>query len=59
MSSEYCPMCENDVPFSDTIHLLIHTRDEDTGIIDHYICRTCYEEQLFPLFTSETTGSPD
>ena len=49
MALETCGICREEVPFADTVHVLIHTRGE-VGVIDHYICRDCYEEHLQSLF---------
>ena len=49
MSSEACAICETPVPFSNTVHIMIHTRS-DAGIVDYYVCRDCYEETIAPLF---------
>lgn len=49
MSSEACSICNKAVPFSHTVHTMIHTRS-DAGIVDYYICRDCYEDELVPLF---------
>lgn len=49
MSAEPCGVCDALVPFSNTVHVLIHTRSE-RGVVDYYVCRDCYEERLAPLF---------
>lgn len=46
---EDCGICGQTVPFSATIHTLIHTRSEE-GVIDCYVCRACYEDHLEELF---------
>lgn len=46
---EPCGICDRDVPFDDTVHVLVHTKSE-AGVIDHYVCRDCYEEHLQSLF---------
>lgn len=55
MSSEGCRVCGAEVPFSATVHLLIHTRGE-AGVVDYYVCRPCYEAELEPLFESGDSG---
>lgn len=49
MSTEGCGICDREVPFADTVHVLIHTRSEK-GVVDYYICRDCYEDDVAPLF---------
>ena len=55
MSTEGCGICGHTVPFSDTVHVLVHTRS-DEGVVDYYVCRSCYETDLEPLFVDATTG---
>lgn len=49
MSSEQCGICEAVVPYSDTVHVTVHTKSE-SGVVDDYICRNCYEENLAAYF---------
>lgn len=49
MSTEACGVCNETVSFSDTVHVLIHTKT-DQGVVDYYVCRHCYDENLAPLF---------
>lgn len=49
MSTETCAVCDKTVPFSHTIHTMIHTRSDD-GIVDYYVCQDCYEERIATLF---------
>lgn len=49
VTAEDCAVCGARVPFDDTVHLLVHTHDEDDGVIDAYLCRDCYEEHLAGL----------
>lgn len=49
MPTEDCGICGARVAFSDTVHVLVHTRT-DEGVVDHYICRDCYDESLAPVF---------
>ncbi|MCU4718351.1 hypothetical protein [Halapricum hydrolyticum] len=56
MALETCGSCGEQVPFADTVHVLVHTKGED-GVIDSYICRDCYEEYLQPVV--ESPGSSD
>lgn len=51
---ETCAICGATVPFSITVHLLIHTRSEQ-GVIDRYVCRPCYEERVEGLFEAQTS----
>ena len=46
---EECSVCGREVPYSLSVHVLIHTNSEE-GVVDHDICRHCYEEKLAPLF---------
>lgn len=55
MSGEPCDVCSSIVPFSETVHVLLHTRS-DAGVVDYYVCRRCYEDQLEPLF--DVAGDP-
>jgi hypothetical protein len=48
MAGEPCRICDAVVSFSDTVHVLLHPREE--GVVDYYVCRTCYEDRLAPLF---------
>jgi hypothetical protein len=50
---ETCGVCGEQVPFSNTVHILVHTKS-DAGVIDQYICRGCYEAELAPLFESQS-----
>lgn len=55
-----CAICGQDVPFSLSVHVLIHTNTE-AGVVDYDVCRSCYEEQLAPLFdygAADDGGSP-
>ena len=45
MASEDCGICGSTVPFSETVHVLVHTRS-DQGVVDSYVCRACYEDEL-------------
>jgi len=49
MPTEDCGVCGTRVPFSDTVHVLVHTRT-DEGVVDYYVCRSCYEGELAPVF---------
>lgn len=49
MPTEHCGICGTPVPFSETVHVLIHTRTEE-GVVDHYVCRGCYEAEVAPAF---------
>lgn len=49
MSTEPCGICEATVPYSDTVHVTIHTKS-DAGVVDDYVCRSCYEAHLQEYF---------
>ena len=49
MTGEPCAVCEAVVSFSDTVHVLLNPRG-DEGVVDYYVCRSCYEDRLAPLF---------
>jgi len=46
--TETCGICDQSVPFSATVHVLVHTHGE-TGVVDQYVCRACYEDRVAPL----------
>lgn len=52
MTTEPCRICGAVVPFDDTVHMTIHTRSED-GVVDYYVCRGCFEDDLEDLFDRE------
>lgn len=49
MAPDPCAVCGEEFPFSYTVHMLIHTQSEE-GVIDHYVCRGCYESEIEPAF---------
>lgn len=49
MATEPCSICETVVPYSDTVHVTIHTKG-DAGVVDEFVCRTCYEEEFQEFF---------
>jgi hypothetical protein len=49
MAGEECAICDALVSFADTVHVLMHTRS-DEGVVDYYVCSSCYEDSLAPLF---------
>ncbi|QLD85482.1 hypothetical protein HWV23_07000 [Natronomonas halophila] len=49
MAVEACGLCEREVPFDETVHVLVHTHGE-SGVVDRYVCRACYERELEPVF---------
>lgn len=53
---ETCAVCGAEVPFKHTVHVMLNPGDDD-GVVDHYVCRTCYEKHLNPLFASESADS--
>lgn len=58
MAEEVCGVCGKEVPFSTTVHILIHTRS-DAGVVDYFVCRSCYEADIEPLFADATPESSD
>ncbi|WP_313694429.1 hypothetical protein [Halorarum halobium] len=48
MSTEPCGVCGATVPFAQAVHVVVHTRTE-AGVVDHYLCRDCYEGELASL----------
>jgi hypothetical protein len=46
---ETCPVCGGEVPLEHAAHLTVNTKTED-GVVDHYLCQSCYEAELRPLF---------
>lgn len=53
---ETCGVCADEVPYSLTVHVLIHTKT-DAGVVDYYVCRSCYEDHLEPLFTPTSSAA--
>lgn len=49
MAGEQCHVCDALVSFSDTVHVLVNTRN-DEGVADYYVCRGCYDDAISPLF---------
>lgn len=49
MPAERCRICDGEVLYSNAVHATMHTGDEE-GVVDFYVCRRCYEEELSPLF---------
>lgn len=50
---EECHICGDRVPFSATVHVLINTQS-DEGVYDEYVCRSCYEDGIEPLFGEQS-----
>lgn len=46
---ETCRVCGDDVPVSQAAHATINTKTE-AGVVDYYLCRSCYEDRVAPLF---------
>lgn len=46
---EPCGVCGEQVAIRHAIHVTIHTKEE-AGVVDHYVCRPCYERKLTPQF---------
>jgi len=51
MAPEECGVCGEQVSFSQTVHVMVHTHSED-GVLDYYVCQGCYEDDLRPLFAT-------
>lgn len=49
MAVEACSICGARVPLSDTAHIMIHTKREE-GVLDYYICQSCYDDEVASLF---------
>lgn len=49
VATEQCGICGAVVPYSETVHVTIHTKSE-AGVVDDYICRSCYEADLAEYF---------
>ena len=45
MTPEPCAVCDAVVPYSDAVHLTIHTKS-DAGVVDEFICPGCYESEI-------------
>jgi hypothetical protein len=45
MTPEPCAVCDAVVPYSDAVHLTIHTKS-DAGVVDEFICPECYESEI-------------
>lgn len=58
MPGEPCRICDAVVSFSDTVHVLLNPRG-DEGVVDYYVCRSCYDERLAPLFESSAALPED
>lgn len=48
MATETCGVCGEAVPFSMTVHVVLHV--EEGEVKDHFVCRDCYESEIEPLF---------
>jgi len=46
--TEACDACGAVVPYSDAVHVTIHTKSE-AGVVDGFVCRECYEAELAEL----------
>lgn len=57
MKPEECGVCGDLVSFSRTVHVMIHTHS-DEGVLDYYVCQSCYEDDLRPLFATPETPAP-
>lgn len=48
MAPEVCGICGDEVPFSLTHHVLLHTGED--GVEDYFVCQDCFRSDLEPLF---------
>lgn len=58
MSTEPCGICGAVVPYKDTVHVTIHTKS-DAGVVDDFICRSCYEAEFQEFFEEEAEATPE
>lgn len=49
MVTETCGICEAQTSLRHTVHVMINTKSDD-GVVDYYVCRSCYEDDIEPLF---------
>jgi hypothetical protein len=47
---ETCPVCGEAVGVRNAVHVTVNTKG-DAGILDEYVCRSCYRAELAPLVT--------
>ena len=52
---ETCAACGREVGYRHTVHVVLNPGG-DEGVVDHYVCRSCYEEDLAPLFETGAAG---
>jgi len=45
---ETCPVCGETVAVRNAVHVTVNTKT-DAGILDEYVCRSCYRAELAPL----------
>ena len=50
---ETCAMCGKEVGYRHTVHVVLNPGG-DEGVHDHYVCRSCYDADLAPLFAGGT-----
>ncbi len=48
--AEQCRLCGAPVRVADAAHVMLNA--PEVGVRDHYVCSTCYEESVEPLFAS-------
>lgn len=56
---ESCAVCGGEFPFSNTVHMLVHTQS-DEGVLDLHVCKPCYESEIAARFSNaedETTAT--
>lgn len=53
-----CGVCGSSVPFRHTVHVILNAQD-DAGVVDYYVCRSCYEAELAPLFDAGDEADED
>jgi len=46
---ETCAICGRDVPYRLTTHVLVNPGPDD-GVADYFVCRSCYDDAVAPLF---------
>jgi len=49
--TETCPVCGEAVPVRHAVHVTVNTKT-DAGVLDQYVCRSCYRAELAPLVVS-------
>lgn len=55
---EPCGVCGEAVAIRHAVHVTIHTKG-DAGVVDHYVCKPCYEAEVAPAFESPDASTPE